>query len=169
MARNTQPRSRGGVINLLTALHHSKRRVAQSASAHAGVIYLLDACQSVGQMPVDVQAIGCHFLTATGRKFLRAPRGSGFLYASEPALADSRLEPAAVDVRGARWTAADTYVPEASARRYEEYEMSFAAKVHPRSNACSLHSAMRRASKMDTDRCDARFLHSALLGVACII
>jgi cysteine desulfurase / selenocysteine lyase len=99
------------------------------ACAVPGVIYLLDACQSVGQLPVDVQKIRCHFLTGTGRKFLRAPRGSGFLYASSEALVDPRIEPSALDVRGGRWTTRDQYTALSSAKRYEEYEMSFAAKV----------------------------------------
>lgn len=92
-----------------------------------GVVYLLDACQSVGHMPLDVTEIGCHFLTATGRKYLRAPRGCGFLYVAPEML--SRFEPAALDVRGGTWTASDQYSADSSARRYEEYEMSFAAKA----------------------------------------
>jgi selenocysteine lyase/cysteine desulfurase len=95
----------------------------------AGVIYLLDACQSVGQLPVDVRKIRCHFLTGTSRKFLRGPRGAGFLYVSPEALADARIEPSALDVWGGRWTAPQQYTALPSARRYEEYEMSFAAKV----------------------------------------
>ena len=98
----------------------------------AGVVYLLDACQSVGQMPVDTQRIGCHFLTATGRKFLRAPRGSGFLYASTDALRDDRLAPAALDVWGGKWTQPGEFEALPSAKRYEEYELSFAAKVCPK-------------------------------------
>jgi cysteine desulfurase / selenocysteine lyase len=80
-------------------------------------------------MPLDVKKVGCHFLTGTGRKYLRAPRGSGFLYVSPQILADNRIEPGALDVRGGRWLGKSDYEQHGSARRYEEYEMSFAAKV----------------------------------------
>ncbi len=87
--------------------------------------YLVDACQSIGQMPVDVQAIGCDFLTATGRKFLRAPRGTGFLYVSNKAL-DARLAPLFFDNHSATWTGADDYEVQTTAQRFELYERSIA-------------------------------------------
>ena len=96
---------------------------------HYNVPFLLDACQSVGQLPVDVAKIGCDFLSGTGRKYLRGPRGSGFLYCSRSALQILNFEPATLDNTGAGWTARDAYQLRPNAKRFERYEMSFAAKV----------------------------------------
>ncbi len=90
-----------------------------------GVWYLVDACQSAGQLPLDVNAIGCDFLSATSRKFLRGPRGAGFLLASDRALA-AGLEPLFVDMRGAQWQEADRYQTEATAWRFENWEFAYA-------------------------------------------
>ena len=92
-----------------------------------GVRYMVDACQSVGQLPVNVKSIKCDFLSGTGRKYLRAPRGSGFLFCKRSSLQD--FEPATLDNIGARWVSPTEYVVIHSARRFERYEMSFAAKV----------------------------------------
>ncbi|MFG3053356.1 aminotransferase class V-fold PLP-dependent enzyme [Kitasatospora sp. NPDC048239] len=89
------------------------------------LLYLVDACQSVGQLPVDVEEIGCDLLTATCRKFLRGPRGSGFLYASDRVLA-AGYEPLFIDMHGARWTGPDTYRPLEGAARFEEWEFPYA-------------------------------------------
>ena len=88
-------------------------------------LYLVDACQSVGQMPLDVDQIGCDFLSATARKFLRGPRGVGFLYVSDRAL-ESGLEPLFPDLHGADWIEADLFQPLPDARRFENWEFPFA-------------------------------------------
>jgi selenocysteine lyase/cysteine desulfurase len=89
------------------------------------IVYLVDACQSVGQMPVDVEAIGCDFLAATARKYLRGPRGVGFLYVSDRAL-DAGMEPLFIDMWGADWIESDLYQPAPDARRFEWWERSAA-------------------------------------------
>jgi selenocysteine lyase/cysteine desulfurase len=86
--------------------------------------YLVDACQSAGQIPIDVQKIRCDFLSATLRKFLRGPRGAGFLYVSDKII-QQKLEPLFIDMRGADWLTADTYTPRMDARRFEDWEFPY--------------------------------------------
>ncbi len=87
--------------------------------------YILDACQSIGQMSLDVTELQCDFLSATNRKFLRGPRGAGFLYVSERAL-QCGLEPLFIDMRGARWVEKDRYVSCDGGTRFEDWEFAYA-------------------------------------------
>ncbi|WP_275040762.1 aminotransferase class V-fold PLP-dependent enzyme [Nocardiopsis salina] len=122
----------GGVV--LVALNHMPthnglvnpvERVGRLCRGR-GVLLLLDACQSVGQVDVDVDRVGCDFLTATGRKFLRGPRGTGLLYAR----AGARVgEPAVVDVSSAEWVGAQSYRVREDARRFESFERSVAGQL----------------------------------------
>ncbi|MGV9311118.1 aminotransferase class V-fold PLP-dependent enzyme [Streptomyces sp. NPDC003691] len=89
------------------------------------LLYLVDACQSVGQFVIDVEQIGCDLLTATCRKFLRGPRGSGFLYVSDRVLR-AGYEPLFIDMHGARWTEPGAYEPAPTAARFEEWEFPYA-------------------------------------------
>lgn len=90
------------------------------------VLYLVDACQSVGQIVVDVKKINCDFLTATGRKFMRGPRGTGFLYVSDKTLREN-MYPLFLDSFGAKWTSFDDYQLNDSAKRFEFFERPYAA------------------------------------------
>jgi len=91
----------------------------------AGVPYIVDACQAVGQIPIDVTRLRCDYLSATARKFMRGPRGIGFMYASDRALTRGD-HPLFVDMRGARWVSADQYEVNETARRYEDWEFPYA-------------------------------------------
>jgi selenocysteine lyase/cysteine desulfurase len=92
------------------------------------VLYLLDACQSVGQMPVDVQEIGCDFLSVTGRKFLRGPRGTGLLYVSDSIL-NKGMGPLFLDAGGATWVSREVYDFHKEAKRFQLWENSYALVV----------------------------------------
>jgi selenocysteine lyase/cysteine desulfurase len=100
--------------------------VSRIARKH-GVTYLLDACQAVGQMPTKVAELGCDVLTATGRKFLRGPRGTGFLYIRRKLMLG--LEPPMIDHFAAPWVAADRYELRPDARRFETWENNYAARL----------------------------------------
>lgn len=93
----------------------------------AGVPFLLDACQSVGQLPVDVGAIGCDMLTGTARKFLRGPRGVGFLFVRSDFL--DRLDPVMLTNSSATWTGPDSYDLRSDARLFEAWERNVAGQL----------------------------------------
>ena len=90
----------------------------------SNALYLLDACQSAGQLPLDVERIGCDMLSATGRKFLRGPRGTGFLYVRKSAL--EKLDPVFIEHQSATWESLDRFAWRPDARRFETWEKSYA-------------------------------------------
>lgn len=113
----------------------------------ADVLYLVDATQAVGQFPIDVSAIGCDMLTGTGRKFLRGPRGTGFLYAGPRAL--ERLDPFVAEIRSATWDGGRSYTWVDGAQRFESWENSYV-------NIVGLGAAVRQALDIGLDRIGRR-------------
>ncbi|MGI5127871.1 N-methyl-L-tryptophan oxidase [Pseudonocardia sp. CA-107938] len=125
---------RAGPAGLVTAAHvptssglvEPVAQIGALCRAH-GVPFLLDATQSLGQLDVDVRHIGCDLMVATGRKFLRGPRGTGLLYVSTPLA--GHLEPVAPDVRGAVWTGERDWTIAPGARRFELWEAAHALRL----------------------------------------
>ncbi len=138
----------GGVdVNSMETLikkHHPKLVAVTHVPTNSGLIqdvesigqlcreqdiwYLVDACQSAGQMPLDVQKIGCDFLSATLRKWLRGPRGAGFLFTSDKVL-QAGLEPVFPDLSGATWTEPNAYTLSDKATRFGYFEKNYALVV----------------------------------------
>jgi len=109
----------GGLVNPVEA-------IGAVATAN-DILYIVDACQSAGQMPLDVNAIQCDVLSATARKWLRGPRGVGFLYVSKRIL--ESLHPPMIDLFSAVWVDVDRYELRNDARRFENWESNYAAKL----------------------------------------
>ncbi len=88
------------------------------------ILYLVDGCQSAGQLPIDMKTIGCNFFSGTFRKFLRGPRGAGFLFISDNILSQE-IWPIYVDMRGANWTDANEFSVRKDAGRFEDWEFPY--------------------------------------------
>jgi selenocysteine lyase/cysteine desulfurase len=134
----------GGLVNPATEIG----RIARDA----GALFLLDATQSVGQFPVDVDAIGCDLLTATGRKFLRGPRGTGFLWIRSAAL--ERLDPFVAEIGSATWDGGRGFTWAAGAQRFESWEKSYV-------NVLGLGAAVRQVLHLGIESIGER---TAVLG-----
>ena len=136
--------TQGGLINPAVA-------VGKKAKA-LGLIYMLDACQSAGQVPLDVQDIQCDVLSGTGRKFLRGPRGTGFLYVNRAFI--EQIDPPFVDLHTTDWTHDNDYRLIDGAKRFENWESYVAGRV-------GLTAAVRYANAIGMDAIRQRVDHLA--------
>lgn len=132
--------TQGGLINPAEAVGDLLRDTP--------TLYQVDACQSVGQLAVNIDTIGADILSFTGRKFVRGPRGTGMVWASDAALEQMSL-PAGVDMQGAQWDEPMVITPLPGAQRFEPYEIFFAGKV-------GLAAALRYAHSLGIENIEAR-------------
>lgn len=128
------PSTAGGMVPIV--------EIGKIARQHT-ILYLVDACQTVGQVPIDVKEIGCDMLSVTGRKFLRAPRGTGFLYVRKEV--QDRIKPIFMDGHTAELVSMDTFKIRNDGRRFELYEKN-------RALALGLGKAVEYALQIGVDR-----------------
>jgi cysteine desulfurase / selenocysteine lyase len=128
-------------------------RVGEVARA-AGIPFLLDACQSAGQIHLDVDALGCDMLSATGRKYLRGPRGTGFLYVRKALLA--QMDPPSLDLHAATWVAQGKFEVRSDAKKFETWESAAATRL-------GLGVAIEYALALGLQRIERRVQHLAAL------
>jgi selenocysteine lyase/cysteine desulfurase len=137
------PSTAGGILPVV--------EIGKIAREH-NILYLVDACQSVGQVPIDVNEMGCDMLAVTGRKYLRAPRGTGFLYVRSAI--QNQVNPIFMDGFSTRSVTRDDYKLRNDARRYELYESSRALKL-------GLGEAVSQILHIGIDRIWLRIQHLA--------
>ncbi|TWJ00695.1 selenocysteine lyase/cysteine desulfurase [Mucilaginibacter frigoritolerans] len=118
------------------------------------ILYLVDACQSVGQVPVDVKEIDCDMLSVTGRKYLRAPRGTGFLYVRKHIL--DKIKLSFIDGFAVKSVSQDEFKLKDDARRFELYEKNRAITL-------GLGKAVEYALNIGVDRIWHRVQQLAIL------
>lgn len=109
----------GGLVNPVEEIGRIARQY--------NILYLVDACQSAGQYPLDVKKIKCDFLSSTGRKYLRGPRGTGFLFVNKELL--SELTPMNLDLHSAEWDTKNSFTQLDNAKKFETWESNIAAKI----------------------------------------